>query len=168
MEISERMKIEFKLDYTESPLWSADDEAKQRYGYYIENLKLLGLQANTIVKVGSLTNLFCKRLNPIYQGFPSFWSGRMVYSFQNFTKHVYSLIEEELFGRVELINSEKKLLTEEIDIDRIDEEFKNFLGNPAKYCDLKGISYSTKERLKIELDKAYKIWQKEEAFWTTL
>lgn len=154
------------LDYTESPFWSFDEEARDNFGYNI-NLEKLDLSENTKIRLNSIIKLYAQRLNPVYQMFPSFWSGRMNSFFQILLKQVYIEIENELHDKYELINNEYELMNNEIDIEKIDNKLQAFLNNPSKYADEKGITYKTKESLNQRIQIAYKEWEKIESQWTT-
>ena len=161
------MKIKFMLDYTESPFWSIDEEAKSLYGYNID-LKSLDLQERTIVRVKSITKLYYQRLNSVYQMFPSFWSGRMNMFYQMFLNQVYSEIEEDVSDKIELINDEIELMNQKIDIKGIDNELTEFLNAPSKYADDKGVTYKSRNKLKEEIEEAYRKWETIENQWTTI
>lgn len=161
------MKLKFLLDYTDSPIWSNDDETRQKFDYNIVDLESLGLSPSTRIKIHSLMKLFTQRLNPVYQGFPSMWSGRMHIFFQEFLKHVFELISNELSEKYQLENLEHSSMYEIIDHKKIDRELANFLENPSTYADSKGIFYTSKEKLKEEIQQAYKNWYHEELRWTS-
>jgi len=152
------------LDYAESPLWANDEEARETYGYNID-LTELGLRSNTITRTRTIMRLYQKRLNPVYPAFPSLWSGRMHLFFQLFVKQVYSEIVEDLSDKYEIENAAHHLMNEPIAIEEFDKKLRAFLQAPAKYADENGISYSTKEKLKTELQEAYQKWEKEELKW---
>lgn len=155
------------LDYTESPFWAMDDESKQKFGYNV-GLNSLNLDENTVIRVKSITELFWQRLNPIYPGFPSLWSGRMHVFFQMFLKQVYSEIENTLRPKYKLVNDEHELMNRQIDVEQIDRELKEFLKDPSKYADANGISYKSKERLKEEIQIAHRDWEQIEFKWITI
>ena len=155
------------LDYTESPFWAIDEEAKSKFGYNID-LENLELSKNSKIRLGSIMKLFHQRLNPVYQMFPSLWSGRMNVFFQMFIKQVYSEIEHELVNKYELINGESDLMNEEINVEQIDKDLAEFLKDPSKYADKKGITYNSKEALNKEIQIAYEDWEKIEFKWTTI
>ena len=155
------------LDYTESPFWAIDKEAKSNFGYNI-GLKNLELSENSKIRLSSIMKLFHQRLNPVYQMFPSLWSGRMNVFFQMFLKQVYSEIEYELGNKYELINGESDLMNQEINVEQIDKDLTEFLKDPSKYADKKGITYNSKEALNKEIQIAYEDWGKIEFKWTTI
>ena len=75
-------KIKFRLDYSERPFWAGDAASAVKYGNNVD-LNELGLHANTIIRIASMTRLYGQRLNPVYPMFPSFWSGSMNLFFQS-------------------------------------------------------------------------------------
>lgn len=167
IEIRAKIKLRFLLDYTESPFWTIDEEAKSKFGYNVD-LDSLGLHKNTIIRTKSITKLFQQRINPVYQIFPSFWSGRMNLFFQMFMKKVYSEIENELGDKYELINGEYDLMSQEINIEQIDRDLSQFLAKPSKYADEHGITYNSRQELEKEIQMAYQDWEKIEFKWTTI
>ena len=60
------------LEYTESPFWAVDEEAKTKFGYNVD-LDKLSLSNQCKTRIKSITDLYYLRLNPVYQGFPSLW-----------------------------------------------------------------------------------------------
>lgn len=155
------------LNHTESPFWAIDEDAKSKFGYNI-GLENLELSKNSIIQIASIIKLFHQRLNPVYQMFPSLWSGRMNVFFQMFLKKTLSKIEQELGNKYELINGECDLMNEEINIEQIDKDLKEFLQDPSKYADKKGIIYKSKEALNKEIQAAYEDWKNIEFKWTTI
>lgn len=155
------------LNHTESPFWAIDEDAKSKFGYNI-GLENLELSKNSIIQIGLIIKLFHQRLNPVYQMFPSLWSGRMNVFFQMFLKKTLSKIEQELGNKYELINGECDLMNEEINIEQIDKDLKEFLQDPSKYADKKGIIYKSKEALNKEIQAAYEDWKNIEFKWTTI
>lgn len=155
------------LNHTESPFWAIDEDAKSKFGYNI-GLENLELSKNSIIQIGLIIKLFHQRLNPVYQMFPSLWSGRMNVFFQMFLKKTLSKIEQELGNKYELINGEYDLMNEEINIEQIDKDLKEFLQDPSKYADKKGIIYKSKEALNKEIQAAYEDWKNIEFKWTTI
>lgn len=161
------MKIKFMLEYAESPLWAIGDEAQAKYGYNID-LKDLNLHPNTIIRIKTMTQLYWEKLNPIYQGFPSFWSGRMNVSYQTLVNLVFNEIENQIGQYHEIINEEISFLTESINVDKIDLQLKDFISDPSYYSDKKGITYKCKIDLKEKIRVAFEEWQIEELKWTTI
>lgn len=161
------MKIKFMLEYAESPFWSADDESRNMYGYNI-NLDKLNLSKSSRVRINSIMRLYSSKLNPVYQGYPSLWSGRMNLFFQMFLKQVYSEIEKELKDKFELINYEYSTMNKEIDVEQIDILLEEFLSNPSLYADEKGITYKSKEKLNEDIKNAKEEAEKLELEWTTM
>jgi hypothetical protein len=152
------------LDYTESPIWANDQEAESLYGYNID-LHTLNLQPGTITQIRTITNLFSERLNPIYQGFPSLWSGRMHLFYQLFIRHVYDEIKNQIGKEFEIENKELQLMTEEIDVAEIDRTLEEFILNPTDYADKKGIKYNSKDDLKKDIQEALAEWKIKEHRW---
>lgn len=161
------MKLKFMLDYTESPFWAIDEEAKVKYGYNVD-LKDLKLKKNTVIRIKSIIKLFHQKLNPVYQIFPSFWSGRMNLFFQMFINQVYNEIKSEIGNKFELINAEYELMNNKVNIEQIDKDLNQFLNNPSKYADEKGITYKSKKELESEIKIAYQDWIKLEFEWLTM
>ena len=155
------------LEYAESPFWSADDESRNMYGYNI-NLDKLNLSKSSRVRINSIMRLYSSKLNPVYQGYPSLWSGRMNLFFQMFLKQVYSEIEKELKDKFELINYEYSTMNKEIDVEQIDILLEEFLSNPSLYADEKGITYKSKEKLNEDIKNAKEEAEKLELEWTTM
>lgn len=160
-------QLKFKLDYTESPFWAIDEATKSKFGYNVD-LSHLELHSNTVIRIKSITHLYQEKLNPVYQLFPSFWSGRMNLFFQMFTQQVFSEIENEIGQEYQIINEEFALMNEEINIEEIDKSLNEFIENPSKYADKKGIIYTSKAELKAEIQKAYQAWERKEFKWITL
>lgn len=154
------------LDHTESPLWANDQETESIYGYNID-LQSLNLLPGTITRIRSITNLYSEKLNPIYQGFPSLWSGRMQLFYQLFIRHVYDEITNQIGKEFEIENKELPLMTEHIDVDEIDKNLEEFILNPTDYADKKGISYNSKDELRRDIQEALAKWKTEEHRWTT-
>ena len=155
------------LEYAESPFWSADDESRNMYGYNI-NLDKLNLSKSSRVRINSIMRLYSSKLNPVYQGYPSLWSGRMNLFFQMFLKQVYSELEKELKGKFDLINYEYSTMNKEIDVEQIDIVLEEFLSNPSLYADKNGVTYKSKEKLNEDIKKAKEEAEKLEFEWTTM
>lgn len=161
------MKIKFMLEYSNSPFWAIDEESKKKYGYNI-NLEELNLSKSSRVRINSIMKLYKSKLNPVYQGFPSLWSGRMSLFFQMFLKQVYSEVELELRDLFEIINHEEEFINDKIDVEQIDEKLKEFVSNPSKYADDNRISYKSKEELTNKIKNAKEVAEKLEFEWTTI
>ena len=159
------MKLKFLLDYTDSPLWANDAATESKFGYNITDLAGLGLKPDTIDQIHLMMEMFGEMLNPVYQGYPSFWSGRMFALFQRFANKVYQQLLDELGESVEVENREKAFLTEPIEVEKIDMELLMFLADPAKFSDENGVVYGSKEALKLDVDAAYGVWVEKEMGW---
>jgi len=153
---NKKMKIKFMLDHTDSPIWSNDPTTKSKFEYNTADLTGLGLQPNTIVRIHLTTDLYQLSLNPIYQGFPVLWSGRMHVVFQMLVKHVYEQIKDQLSDVFEVNNGELAMMKAQIDVEKTDLELLEFLDDPSKFCNQNGIHHVSKEALKAEVAEAYK------------
>lgn len=150
------------FDYGCYPLWAIDDEIRERFGYNISELDKLGLSASTIKLINLNSKYYDSRLNPIYQGFPSFWSGRMHAFFQFSIKYLLEKINKEIGDRYQIENHEMEEFDREIDIERIDSFVAEFVNDPVKYAIENGISFHSEESLRQEISSAYKEWSDKE------
>jgi len=151
------------LDYGVNPLWSNDNLTEQKFGFYIKNLKDIGLSDKTILLSEFVTNLYSDRLNPIYQMLPSFWSGEMCLYFQKKLGELFDNILCEIGSQFEIENKEQNELNLKIDIQKKNVELGQFLDNPALYFRTKNISYSgtdLEEKTKVLI--AYEKWKQKE------
>lgn len=155
------------LDFVESPFWTIDEEAKTKYGYNID-LKDLELSERSKIRIRAVTKLFYLRLNPVYQGFPSLWSGKMNVFYQMFLIQVYREVKNELHEKCDLINEEYDLMNQVLDKEQIDKTLKAFVSDPSIYAEEKSINYKSKIELKKAIQSAYQDWQKIEIEWTTM
>lgn len=157
------------LDYADSPIWAMDEEANAKFGYNV-NLQNLELHPDTVAHVETMITLYWAALNPVYQGFPSFWSGKMTVFFQMLVRQVYAEIEIQTAGKFEIFNWESELMNDKIDVDQIDDDLKEFIDNPSKYADTIGIIYQSQSRdeLKEEIQNAYQAWKAKELNWTAM
>lgn len=154
-------KLLFKLDYGANPLWSNDGFTRQKFGYNIDNLKDLGLSDATIELSNFVTALYWARLNPIYQGLPSFWSGEMHAFFQNKIRQLLTDILTEIGNLYDVQNKEENEINALIDRQKIDMDLNAFLNNPNDYYRKKGITFSkTEEDQKLLIDLEYAKWEK--------
>ena len=161
------MKIKFLLEYTDSPFWSEDEESRKLFGNNIE-LKELNLSKSAMVRLNSIMNLYYSKLNPVYQGLPSLWSGRMNLFFQMFLKQVYSELKLELENKFELTNYEQKLMDNEIDVEQVDKNLTEFMNDPSEYADKNGINYKSKLEFNNKIRLAKEQAEKLEFEWTTI
>ena len=160
------MKLKFMLEYSDSPFWAVDDETKKKFGNNVglENLELTSTTKN---RINTMMELYWKRLNPIYQSFPSLWSGRMEVFYQVLVKMIYSEILDEIGKKYAIENGEIEYMSTIIDYEKIDIELQEFIKDPSKFADEKGIEYQSKEKLKSEILDAYLKWKDEELNWTS-
>ncbi|MCC7318247.1 MAG: hypothetical protein IT219_06905 [Bacteroidales bacterium] len=152
------MQLKFLLDYTDSPLWANDPVAEKTFGYHVADLEGLGLRPETVALLNAVTRLYQNRLNPVYQGFPSFWSGQMFVAFQHLVKQAYEQVVQELGDRFEVKNGELALTTETIHVEKIDADLQAFLADPALFAREHGVVFGSVEELKREVAAAYRLW----------
>lgn len=155
-------KIKYKFDYGCYPIWAVDDKSIDQFGFNISDLKGLGLSGKTIKLIEFNCEMFDNYLNPVYQMFPSFWSGRMHAFFQYSIKFLYKQITAEIGTEYEIENHEIERFNEKIDIEKIDNDLKSFVNNPAEFAIKKGISFNSSEELKAEIQTAFSEWDNKE------
>ncbi|MBX2842904.1 MAG: hypothetical protein KTR26_14130 [Flammeovirgaceae bacterium] len=161
-------KIKYMFDYDCYPLWSIDDATIKQFGFNITDLRGLDLSDSTIKMIEYCCEMFDGQLNPIYPGFPSFWSGRMYAFFQYSIKHLLEKINKDIQEFYEIENHEVQRFNEEINIERIDIELKNFLSNPAQFAIKNGISFNSEKELKNEIQNSFNEWNKKEFKYYTI
>jgi len=159
----EEYKFKFMLDYGCNCLWGFDEKTQNKYGYHIEDLTELGLSKETIKLNDLVDELNCTYLNPIYQGFPSFWSGEMHKYFQSKVTELYKNIEKEVGNLYEIIlhESSKDLIEKEINMAEINNFIEDFIANPIKYIP-KGIYIKDEIIFKKEITEEYNKWKEKE------
>lgn len=150
------------FDYGCYPIWAVDDKSIERFGFNIEDLKGLGLSGKTIKLIEFNCEMHDSYLNPVYQMFPSFWSGRMHAFFQYSIKFLFEQIIEEIGTEYEIENQEIERFNEKIDIEKIDNDVKSFVDNPAEFATKNGISFSSNDELKEEIQIAFNEWDNKE------
>ena len=120
------------LDYSCSPLWTSDRQLQAKYGYNIA-LEEIGLTVETIKKAEIIVSMFYDGLNPIYQGFPSFWREELCVYYNQKVADVYESVCWEIGDRFKIINLTGKF-TE-------DEKRGSFVDAPVNYCLQHGINF---------------------------
>lgn len=155
-------KFKYMFDYGCYPIWAVDDKSIERFGFNISDLEGLGLSGKTTKLIESNCEMFDNYLNPVYQMFPSFWSGRMHAFFQYSIRFLYEQIVEEIGNEYDIENQEIERFNEKIDIEKIDTVLKAFVDNPAEFASKKGISFSSSDELKEEIRTAFNEWDNKE------
>jgi hypothetical protein len=156
-------KLKFMLDYGANPLWSNDEFTRQKFGHNIDNLQDLALSDKTIELSKFVTELYWDVLNPIYPMLPSFWSGEMHLFFRGKLNQLFDRILNEIGSIYDIENREEIELNSHIDIQKINFEVKEFLGNPNMYYRTNGISHNkTDEEEKKYVAIEYEKWRQKE------
>ena len=155
-------RLRFVFDYGCNPLWSTDDITNEKFGYHIDDLSKLGLSNKTIKLAEHCSDMFYNYLNPVYQGFPSFWSGRMYAFFQFSIKRLFDQIGNEIGMEYEIQNEELDRFNEIIDSNKIDSDLSSFVSNPVDFALKKGVNFRSEEELKREIRNTYKEWEEKE------
>ena len=155
-------KLRFVFDYGCNPLWSADDMTNEKFGYHIDDLSKLGLSAQTITLAEHCSDMFYSYLNPVYQGFPSFWSGRMYAFFQFSIKRLFDHIVNEIGTEYEIKNEELERFNQIIDSNKIDADLTTFVNNPVAFAIKNGVNFRSEEELNNEIQMSYTAWEEKE------
>ena len=155
-------KLKFLLDYQCSCLWAADENTRKHFGDNITDLKALGLSPDTIKICDELVWLYSSRLNPIHPLLPSLWSGAMHRYFRNLLIKTYKRMMDELGADYELINEEIEEMLETTSEEEWDNQLRQFLDVPEKFCREAGIHFSTVRELRQEVKLAYENWKRKE------
>ena len=136
-------QIKFMLDYSCSPLWTNDEKTRTRYDYNID-LEEIGLTTKTSEKAEIVVSMFHESLNPIYQGFPSFWREELYIYFNQKLTNVYDSICLEIGNEFEIINLAEKLSE--------DKKRSPFLDDPVHYCLQHGVRFRDGDELVKEVE----------------
>jgi hypothetical protein len=139
-------QIKFRLDYSCSPLWTNDEETRTKYDYNID-LKEIGLTTKTSEKAEIVVSMFYESLNPIYQGFPSFWREKLCVDFNQKVTDVYDSICMEIGNEFEIIDFTEKLSE--------DKRRSSFLNDPVDYCLQHGVRFRDGDELVKEVESEH-------------
>jgi hypothetical protein len=156
------MQLKFMLDYQCNPLWSNDDESREKYGFEIDNLEEIGLSNDTIRLSKLVADLHLEILNPIYQPLPSFWSGKMHRYFQEMVRKLYRNIILEIGNDFEIKNKELELIENDFNEAQIDKSLEGFITDPVTYFRKRNISFGSDQELINEVADEYKKWKERE------
>jgi hypothetical protein len=120
------------LDYGSDFLWADDQETEDLYGYQVDLVRL-GIPEATLALHEFVSYLYHMRLNPIYQNFPSFWSGETHLFFQEKVIQPYNDIKAAVRDGLEIAVAESTAIemNEQIDVVLINNTLKDFVLNPA-------------------------------------
>ena len=155
-------KLKFMLDYGANPLWAKDNLSRVECGCQIDNLEELGISKSTIDLANYVSELYWERLNPVYQGLPSFWSGKMHIFFQNKLKELLFKIESELKEQYQIENFEEANMYMKINVHEINAILFNLLTDPIGYFIMNGITFKSEENLIKEITNEYNKWKEKE------
>ncbi len=158
-------QLRYLVEHLTNPIWGNDEFTKNKYGYEIKDLSVLGISSDTTEKCKLIGELYFDSLNEIYQILPSFWSGKMHKYFQSLVKDTLKNIQNEIGDKFEIIvaDSTKLLIEEQIDENKIDLYLFNYIENPIKYYNENGITNTGDEILEFNLTQsAYMKWKTKE------
>ena len=157
-------RITYMFDYGCFPLWLVDEEVGDEFGYNIDvdECAKLGLSESTI----QLINLNCAyyetKLNPVYQGYPSFWSGRMHTFFQLNSRFLLEKIVSDIGDKFLVKNHITNELSTRIDIEQVDALVAEFVHDPVHYSNMNDVTFQSEGNLRIEIAEAYVVWVEKE------
>ncbi|GAB4216065.1 MAG: hypothetical protein OHK0012_17570 [Synechococcales cyanobacterium] len=135
--------LRFQLDYCASPLWNKEGN--------IGNIQRLGVSPQTEQLANELTSYLYDHLNPVYQGFPSFWGEDLCQWFNGRVLVLYEQLCRELSDCFDLVFAETTFypLHRDPDVDVL-------LRDPVGYCQEHGVNYGQDEAALIaEVEQAY-------------
>ncbi|MFT7590636.1 MAG: hypothetical protein ACI9UJ_000547 [bacterium] len=155
-------RITFMFDYGCSPLWLVDEEVGNEFGYNIDAFDKLGLSKPTIQLIEVNCAYYETKLNPVYQGYPSFWSGRMHIFFQLSIKALLENIKNEIGDKYTLEDHITNGLGKPIDPELVDNLVVNFVKDPVQYSKENGVNFQSEGNLRSEISEAYKTWVERE------
>ncbi|MBV7440838.1 hypothetical protein KRX57_05340 [Weeksellaceae bacterium TAE3-ERU29] len=159
--MSDKYTLKFMLEYECNTLWANDEKTEAKFGYHIDDLTEVGLSLSTIKLNNIVKELYYLRLNPIYPGFPSFWSAKMHLFFQEKVRNLYQAIIKDTKNNFKVIVPEFTVeeLNEEINSEKIDIELDKFINNPTEYCNKHSILFNNRQDLEKEIMIEYRKWK---------
>jgi len=152
-------RIKFMFDYGCSPLWFVDDTVADEFGYNIDEFKKLGLSQSTIQLIELNCAFYESQLNPVYQGYPSFWSGRMHVFFQSNMLSLLEVIKNEIGHKYDVENHQSNA----VNVQMIDAIVSDFVQDPVAFSVKNGITFQSAGNLQSAVAQAHKTWVEKEA-----
>ncbi len=146
-------RIKFCFDYGCDPFWSDNDLSVELYGISNISANRLNFSEKTLNLINVANCLDDIYLNPLYQMFPSFWSEKLCFYFNQLAEETYQSSCADLGDRVELVKGYSAGITE-------DENLAFFLSDPVQYCLQKGISFGDSEKFKAEVEEQEEVYRK--------